>query len=474
VLGLALGEKSLFAAEVVAGETPQLARVAEFVYPEGSTPADAEVVGKALGQFLRDNEFSARATVIGLPAKWLVVRPKEVPPADPPTVIELLRLSAEAEFTTELKDLVYDFVGDLDGQAKSVLLMAMPRKHVDAARAMCEAARLSLLGVTSSAIALGHATSRSMAPNAVVLSVGPTGGEMTGQSGSMSNSLRHVRAPDPGPPFVSEVRRALSTMGQSGPNREVILWDGAGLDVGSLGQSLGVQLRSGDLPALGINTQGSSANGESRRYAAAVALGLAGIGVSDLSVDFLDSRLAPPKEQRVPRWVVVSVIAAIVAIGAVIFAYSDMKQRQARLSDIQSKLDGMKGTLAEATAFVSKVSFAQAWHGGDPRYLACLRDITSAIPEDNQTYATSLVVREVARPVGAPVPVTAAKQYEARLLSGQLSGKTSEQRQVTIILDAMKRIRAFNNVKLGSTVGGRGGEISFSIDFDYLPPKASP
>jgi hypothetical protein len=339
VLGLAMGEKSLLVAEVSAGETPHLSRMAEFVYPQGATPADAETVGKALGQFLRDNEFSARAAVVGLPAKWLVVRPKEVPPADASTVIEMLRLSAEAEFTTELKDLVYDFVGDLDGQAKSVLLMAMPRKHVDAALAMCESARISLLGVTSSAIALGHATSRSMGPDSVVLSVGPSGGEMTSQAGSMSNSLRHVRAPDPQAPFVSELRRALTTMGQTGPNREVIFWDGAGLDAASLSQSLGVPLRSSDLPALGINTNGSSANGEGRKFAAAVALGLVGLGESDLSVDFLASRLAPPKEQRVPRWAVVAAVAAIVVIGGVIVAYNNLKQDQAKLADLQASLD---------------------------------------------------------------------------------------------------------------------------------------
>jgi hypothetical protein len=475
VLGLAIGDKSLFAAEVVAGDPPQVMRVAEFVYPPGTSLAAAEELGKALGQFLRDNQFTARAAVVGIPAKWLVVRPKEVPPADASTVTEMLRLSAEAEFSTELKDLIYDFVGNLDGEAKSVLLMATPRKHIDSAQAMCDAARLSLLCVTSSAVALGEATSRSVALNAVVLSVGPSGGEITGQSGSTPNSLRHVRAPEPQPPFVSELRRALSTMGQSGSGRQVIFWDGAGLDAAALGLSLGVELRSGDLPALGVTTAQSSVNGEGRKYAAAVALGLAGIGVGDPSVDFFDSRLAPPKEQRVPRWVIISALAAIILIGGVIFAYTDMQARQARLADMQSKLEGMKDTLADATAFVSKVSFAQAWHGGDPRYLACLRDVTSAIPEDNQTFATSLILREVVDAPNAFANAGALKPSEARVLSGTLSGKTSDQKQVGVILDAIKKIRAFNKVKLGgSTFGGKGGEVSFSIEFNYSPPKATP
>ena len=68
----------------------------------------------------------------------------------------------------------------------------------------------------------------------------------------------------------------------------------------------------------------------------------------------------------------------------------------------------------------------------------------------------------------------AAKQVDAASLTGQLSGKTSDQRQMGAILDAMKRIRAFRNVKLGGSTGGKGGEVSFSIDFDYLPPKPTP
>src|SRR5689334_15294387 len=135
---MALGERSLIAAEVVSGaEQPQVTAVGELVYPEGLSITSTEGLAKLLAGFLRERGFTARQTVVGLPAKWLVVRPKEVPPADTQTVTEMLRLSAESEFPSDIKDLVYDVAGNVgDGQAKSVLMMATPRKYIDAAVAL--------------------------------------------------------------------------------------------------------------------------------------------------------------------------------------------------------------------------------------------------------------------------------------------------------------------------------------------------
>jgi hypothetical protein len=478
VLGIAIGERSLLAAEVLAGATPQVTHLAELVFSEGISPASPQELGKALGEFLREHGFTARAAVVGLPARWLVVRQKEVPPADPSTVKEMLRLAAEGEFPSDLKDLVFDFSGEIrGGETKSVLLVATPQKYVDGAVAMCQEARLGAASVTSSAVALGEATSRSVSPDALVLAVGPSGSEMTVQTGVVASSLRHLRAPIPQPPFVSELRRALMTVMGGKTGRELILWDGAGLDAPSLSENLGVKVRSSDLPALGVSTIATSSNGEGRKYAAAVALALSGMGLGEVSVDFLHSRLAPPRQRRVPQWAVLAAIAALAAIVGGIWAYTDLQSKQTEVASMQAKLDGMKAELTTAEVFVSKVSFAQAWHGGDPRYLACVRDLTSAVPEDFQTYATSLVLHEVVHPplTGQPTPAAVAalaKQNETHTLAGQFYGKTSDQQRVETLLERMKKIPTFADVKLGGSNSGRAGEVSFSITFNYVPPKS--
>lgn len=478
VLGLALGERSLLAAEVIlAGEKPTVTAVGEMAYPEGISICTPAELAKALAEFLRNKGFTARQVVLGLPAKWLVVRPKEVPPTDVATVTEMLRLAAETEFPTDIKDLVFDFTGALgDRQAKSVLLMATPRKYVDAAVALCDAARLMPVSVTSSGVALGEATGRLMARDPLVLTVGPSGAEMTSQTGSASSAIRHLRAPDPQPAFASELRRAMLTLGSGKNGGELILWDGAGLDAGQLRDDLGVSVRSGDLPDLGVSTPATSANGEGRKYAAAVALGLAGIQGAPDSVDFLHPRLAPPKQRRIPPWALTAALSVIVVIALATWAYTNLQDMRTKLSADQSKFKTEEARLKVAEDFVNKVSFAQAWHGGNPRYLACLQDLTVSIPEDYQTYVTNIVIQEVPKPQVTTLNPKAPKApaNETRPLSVHLFGKTADHDKVSTLLTQLQRVPTFSDVTLtNSNSNPRERDWSFAVTFTYTPPKAA-
>ena len=455
-------------------------QLAELNYPAGVSLDQPAALGQALAAFLRGKQFSARAAVVGLPAKWTVATPKEVPAAaDAPTRANILRLAAEAEFSTELKDLAFDYVtGDRPaGAEQSVLLMATQRRYVDAVALLLRAARLTAVAVMPTAVALGHATARTAsAADALVLAFGSTGAELTAQQGGSPNAVRHLRSPASEGPFLGELRRAVSSLPPSRSRRELVLWNAAGLDTAALGTQLGLSVRRGDLPELGLDGSMPAKNGAAAASAPAIALALAGLQTEGPAIDFLHSRLAPPKARRIPRWAMLAAAAAVLLIGFGVYAYVRLQQDQADLSQLQARLDGMKSEISVAEAFVSRVSFAQGWHGGQPRYLACLRDLTAAIPDDGLTYATSLIVREPPRPTATGGTLAgAAKRVENRALAGQLYGKTSDQQHVQIVLDHLKANPAFAGVKLGGTQdAGRGREVSFSITFDYLPAKAAP
>jgi Tfp pilus assembly protein PilN len=490
VLGVALGERSLLAAEVVAGADggrPEVRRLAELVYPEGVSPSTPDTLGEALAGFLREHKFTAKTAVFGLPARWLVVKAKDVPPADSTTLANLLRLQAEGEFSSELKDLVYDYVADTShGMPRSVLLLATSRKYLDGINTICDAAKLSPLMVTSSAAALGLATGRSTgASNPLVLLVSPAGAELTAQKGESSSAIQHLRGPGPDRPFVGELRRAISGMppviggnGANGTSRELVLWDAAGaseFNSATLGESLGISVRSGDLPILGVNTTDTTSNGEGRKYAAAVALGLLAVVDGPVSVDFLHSRLAPPKPALVPHWVIYSSVGVIALLALIFIAWNVMQKDQAQLTKLQAQNDARADAVVKAQKYVTKVSFAQAWHLGTPRYLACLTDLTNAIPRGGETYAISLIVREIVPPTdGSITDADAALMRSAAVhdLAGRLEGKTTDQRRV---LDLMANLKSkpsvFSEVKLeGTNNGGRNGEVSFTITFTYKAP----
>jgi hypothetical protein len=481
VLGLAIGEKSVFIAELWAGgERPEVKRLGEFIYPPDASLTDPPALGQRLGEFLRAQKFSTRHTVIGLPAKWLLVKTKEVPPADSSVAADLLRLQAEGDFSSELKDLVFDYTGEASASgARNVLLIATPQRHIDLAKQLCEAANLDPIAVTSSAAALGAVTGRAGVEDAVVLTLTAAGSELTAQSGGHTSTLRHLRAPTPEPLFLSELRRAVSLLPANGTSggREIIVWDGSETPTTLSGETLGMRIRNGDLPSLGVSASEAARNGGGRKYAAAVALGLSVLGERSLPIDFLHSRLAAPKKQILAAWMIWSIVGAMALIAAVVFGYRDLQKGQAQLDDLIAKRNGMKDDLAVARAFVAKVSFAQRWHGGDPRYLACLREITQLVPEDGQTYATSVDIREKEPPRPDPSKSKiASKANDPRNLQVVFQGKAPSQGAASLLVDRFQAKKdRFADVQMkGTQIVGKAGEVTFSFSCTYMPAEKLP
>lgn len=457
LLGLSLGDRSLLIAEVSHGEKASVRKLAEFIYPVGTSLAEPAALGKALGEFLRTQGFSTKAAAMGIPAKWLAVKSKDVPPADADTLADILRLQAEGEFSSELKDLVFDFAGG----GSNVLLVATPRKHVDAAIALCEAAGLSAVAVTPAVVALGSATARAVSQNALVLSVSDSGSEFSAQHDLLPVAVRTLRSPTTG-----ELRRALTGVTMNGTPRELVVWDGTNIATPSLGREMGLAVRTGELSTLNIDASTAAASA-TRKYAPAVAVALEASGDRTLAIDFLHSRLAETKKPLVPRWAIIAAVAAVVFIAASVFAYRDLQNNRSALAADTARVKSMQADVTAADAFVSKVSFAQNWHVTDARYMACLRDLTAALPDDSQTYATNLLVREKTQMVKGSLTPTG-------LLSGTMSGRTSDPQRVQMLLESIKKSPGFLDVTSGGTRDvGMGREVSFSIAFTYRPAGAS-
>lgn len=476
VLGLAIGERSLLAAEVTMGDRPVVQRVAEFDYPEGISPTDAALFGEALAAFRREQGFTARATVVGLPARWIVVKQKEVPATDDATLADLLRTGAEAEFSSELKDLVYDFASSHESVAgKSVLLVATPKKYIETMELACDKAKLSPIAVTSSALVLGDATGKSAGDNALVLAVSAGAAELTAQQHGLPNAVRYLRGPEQPAPFVSAVRRAVSTLPASPNAREIVLWDQTGMDPRALGEQLGMAVRGGEIASLGVDVAVSTLNGAASRFAPAVALALSMLGDSRPAVDFLHSRLAPPRRKRLPRWVFLAITLGVVLLGLGIYSYTSLSQQQTALDQARRNISDMKPKLDAANSFVARVSFAAAWQANDPRYLTCMRGLTQALSDDDQTYATNVVLRESKTvAIAGAASATGEKAPPSGDIFGQINGKASDPNGWSKLQSRLHSLAGFSDVKLLSTSNAdRQREVSFSITFNYRQPAAS-
>ena len=102
-------ETSVSIAQVPRGRKKHSPRqVATFNLPEALTADNAEVLGQSLRSFLRSKHLSAKTAVAGVPAKWVVGKPIQIPPTAPANVAGLLAIQAEQAFSINYDDLVVD------------------------------------------------------------------------------------------------------------------------------------------------------------------------------------------------------------------------------------------------------------------------------------------------------------------------------------------------------------------------------
>jgi hypothetical protein len=408
LLGLAVGERRALVAEVYANgggsNAPVVERAGEFVYPDGVTPlTNPESLGRSLAEFLRERGFSARTVVVGIPGKWLLTKRLEAPAAEPELVSETLRLQAEGEFAGDGGEFVYDYAGETSSsQARNVLLMAAPQKNLDQIEAMTNAARLKVVAVAPFAATLGAVAGRS-SKDARMLLFGPGGAEFVATSGGAPRAIRYLGPSTSQAAYLAgEVRRASALLGNGraasalrsspingAPQSEVHVWNDSGVaadSIESFGAALGSPVRLGSVrDMLGVTYNGTADAG---RFAAPVALALAGMG-SALPVDFLHSRLAPPRQVRFKRrtLIVAGVCAAIALLaGAAVW---DLHSQQSQLDDYEAQLKTESKHVKVAQATVAKVSYAKPWGDTDPLTVACLSELGKALPEDGKVFLTS-------------------------------------------------------------------------------------
>jgi len=473
VLGISLGDRALVAAEVVwTGHGPQIARAAEFAYPPGVTVDHGEVLGEALGDFLRREGFSARRGVVGVPAKWLKVKACEVPPSDSHTAASVVAMQAEKESESDLGAMAFDFTGEVNPErASTLLLMGLPRRKMDRILAVAAGAKLAVGSVTPCATALADAAASTAGGTAasMMLWLRPDGAELSAREGRQTRFLRHLGAAVSGPSFIAELRRAAATLAAKAEVAEfaagaarghggrpaaagVVLWDGVGLDEPArrgIEGALGMPVTRGELKGVGRNGCGDS---EARLGTSAVAVALPLLAGRRPSVDFLHPRLARRKDRQVPRrtaWLAAGGAALVLAALA---GYLDLARIRSTAERDERQLDALKPALKTAKPFVANTQWVESFQTGQPRFLACLRDVAAATPPDGRTYLLNFHLQSN--------------------MKGEFAGRSGGDKDVVDLMDKLAAGGRFTDLRRKLDARGKSGEVSFSVTFTYAPAGA--
>lgn len=452
ILGIAMQAQSLSIAELAVngGDRRKLLHVSEFRFPDGLGLGKPVELGRALAQHLRRHNISAKDVTIGLPAKWLVTRRKDLPPSSPEAAAASLRLQAEAEIASD--SLAMDYAGASNpSRACSVLLVATSSDHLEPCQAMIKAAGLRLHSATATGVALAETAASDTGRSIFVNLAGP-GAELIAKGGGNPILLSHVtltEGEDREAALASEIRRAIAGLpGQE--NTELLLCAADDAAAPALADRLQARL---SMPAR-VATIKHLLHAEdvaTGAFMPAIALALSSLDSSRPHIDFLHSRLIVPRTRMSRRpYVWAAGIAATLFLAGVI-ASVDLKSRQNALAMKQQKVSSTADGVAAAQAAAERLAFARNWSKAEPRFLTCLAELTRLFPDEGTIWATNMSLREN--------------------MAGQISGKATGSQEILSLLDRMKDDRRFASPKLldlrESAAAGR--EVAFIIAFQFRP-----
>lgn len=469
MLGLALGERSIQVAEVrLTGGAPRVARAGRFDLPPGSALEDPAATGRRLRAFLNERGFGSRRAVLGLSARWMLVREKTLPPGDAGTRLGLLQLAVERELTGgENGGVAADFSGPLAGDtAHRGLLVAIPRQRLEQLRSLCAAAKLSLCAVTSSTMVLALAGAGETGAG-LVLCLHDDGAELALRQADQVQWVRRLTAGRPAagiePPALvdtlgEEVRRVMALLPGDGRRDEPLhVWNGTRLDPAAW-ERLGTRLSRAVRVCSGVADLGLTElqpPPADEHFALPAALAVAGLEPRRLPIDLVHSHLAPPPRRRLGRRAIYGAAAGVLVTALVLWAVQSQRAERRELAALESDLAAVSGRVEEARAMVERTSFARRWFDRRSPMLDVLRGLSTVFPEDGRAWATKVTV-------GADLHI-------------QIIGKASDERSPLEINDRLKADPQFQELLpryLRQVEGGR--EVGFALDVRHVPAEEQP
>lgn len=456
-LGLFITESHIRAVELGPGGAV-LGR-AELALTEQLNLSQPERLGKELRQVLRRAGLKANRCLAGVPASWIACREKLLPTTQADALRGILAISTERDFASAEGELSFDYCACPVAGGTAALLAAAPQRQVQQVVEMARAAGLVVQALTPSIVALAAATDQKAQPAArLVLCLSAGAAELAAQ---WPQGLRLVRSlalsPDAGNPaeaLTAPLRRILPLLPNepSGTQPPVLVWDLDGRmdqsQADELGQRLGLSVRLAVWKGLGL---GAGQTLDTLAWAPAAALAALG-GKPAAPLDFLHSRLVPPRQLPLKRWLVPAGVVAVV-LGVSLYFFLDWRSNQQEVVTLSKTLEGMRDDSQRASALIDNASFAQGWYGRRPQFLAALKEIVAAFPDEGRIWVTRIDMKE-----------------DMQVL---LSGKGINEDAAMALVDRLRANPRLNVSPLPpiSQVGGNSQDISFAISLTIKEAK---
>jgi hypothetical protein len=430
-LGVSVGDASLTVAQVHGSSAgARVGKTGVFSFGQGVSWEKPEEVGKAFGVYLREQGFSARQAVVGLPAHWTLLDARGVPEASEVVVQGVIRMLIEREYQPEGKEWVFDYVRNAGGEGRAeVALAATSEDRLAKVNKMAMAAGLKKPRVTSTLVAMMAHIAKETVGATLVLHVRGDGvecGVMTGAGVQASEWLGSDIGDTQG--LGDEIRRlAASRLAAVGAGAiDVVAYcAAAGSEAAVRAALTRAGLTDGDA---GKKAKLAIKGGSDAVYSASVALGESALAGAAAGLDFGKSRLLIDTGATARRRRMLAVLVAFVVLATVGYCAIDWYQQKAELAVKTDEITGMKELLVREQARIDKLQKARGWMDKRPSMLDQVRAFTMAMPSGGQVWATSISIRDDK--------------------TGTFIGKAQTEKGVIELLDRLRGTGRFVDVKL--------------------------
>jgi hypothetical protein len=467
-LGLAIDEFGIAVAEIHTrpGHT-EVQRTGQWNFEKKLNLDNAKDAGQRLKQLLRENHFSSKQAIIGIPTKWIVAKEITVPPAGAESVAGVLNIQAERAFSLNAGELVFDYCGRTSSSERSeVLLLAARSQIVEQVKELAAGAGLQLRSMTISALAFGKNLPDSDMEYRYGLYTRPAYCEFWTQLNGSPRSIQHIpltttnkTADERAELLASTIQRLilLSSQQDSSSSHHITAYDGcgrAGETIDLLNERLKPRIVVTDGSAqLLPEVTGSSDRQEQAQSIAAVAVAMAAAGTDKLPVDFLNPRFGLKKKAaRKPVTIWAGIIGAV-CLPVIIAVLMSWRADSRDIATYTEQLAQMSEDITAAKEVVDRISYAKSWTSQEPVFLNCLRELTLTFPEEPTIWATNLRLSEDA--------------------GAALVGKAVDEESFYEVLDKIKQNEAFVNVQMVHLrkVGRDLTEQEFAVNFEFRGVK---
>ena len=461
-LVLAIDEKGILATDMYHdGEGLHVKNSAYMDFPEGVSLDNPGKLGNLLGQFIKDKKFSARKAIIGLPAKWLMIRGKDMPPSSGISVAGILKIHAEHEFSINPDDLAIDYTGNISSDNPSRLFLgAVLKKNYGNVLEAVRSAGLKVLSVTVSSMTLRSVLCRHMAqpfPDYFIF-LRPGYAEILVGDREQIIDVKQIQMGKTGGPdsLLSELKRIISfsrNTEKSGEKESLMildLSDSDGNEARVIQDSLSSQV---DITACEAKTLmrkmelASSLGSKESLVSAAI---IQNFLLRDaFFLDFYNSRMNEKvvwiKKNQV-MWASAIVLCFIIIVFNTIYTWKSDKKD---VAELKQRLSEMSEDVKSAQDIVQKMDYARKWYSDRPEVLRCLYELTMIFPIEGSIWATNLALNEE--------------------MKGIVSGRATDEKSVIEVLDGLKNSNLFNNVQMIylRENGQSSQEVSFSMSFSF-------